>query len=503
MPDHIRALVVILFFSTVFFAFAKKPACDIIRSSDFTRRRNLWLVITLTAFVVQDIWIYFLIVGTLLVFARANEPNPVALFFILLFVVPFFEVQIPGLGLVNYLFSLSHQRLLSLVILLPAFLALIGQKQALPFGRTIPDKLIAAYIILIIILYFRGSTITDTLRIGFYQFIDIFLPYYVISRFLKDTQAFRGALLCFVIAVMILALIGSFEALKNWLLYDSMKYVLGIQDRSIGYGTRAGFQRAYASVGTIPLGYVTTVAIGFLLFLQRSINLRINYRIGQMLLLIGLLAALSRGPWVGAIFLYLVFVVTGSRPVRALVTLGIVGLVALPLITILPGTEKIIDLLPYIGKSEQLNISYREELIKNSLVVINRHPFFGSINYLDTPEMESMRQGGGIIDIVNTYIGITLERGYIGLSLFAGFFMTICWGIYRSFRSLQDKNSEEYLLGRSLLAILSSILLIIFTVSSVSIIPIVYWSVAGLGAAYINMINRLRSSQNYIDKHLA
>ena len=106
-----------------------------------------------------------------------------------------------------------------------------------------------------------------------------------------------------------------------------------------------------------------------------------------------------------------------------------------------------------------------------------------------------MRQGQGIIDIVNTYIRVALETGYIGLALFVSFFMVICWGVFRSFRRLPDKNSEECLLGRSLLATLAGILLIIFTVSSVTIIPIVYWSVAGLGAAYINMMDRLRRDQ--------
>jgi hypothetical protein len=57
-------------------------------------------------------------------------------------------------------------------------------------------------------------------------------------------------------------------------------------------------------------------------------------------------------------------------------------------------------------------------------------------------------------------------------------------------RSIRDINSEERLLGRALLATLLAILLIIFTVSNISFIPIVYWSVAGLGAAYAEMVRR-------------
>jgi O-antigen ligase len=122
------------------------------------------------------------------------------------------------------------------------------------------------------------------------------------------------------------------------------------------------------------------------------------------------------------------------------------------------------------------------------VIVIQRNPWFGSINYLDTPEMESMRQGQNIIDIVNTYISVALEKGFVGLGLFVGFFFLTLLGIYLAMRSIPDKDSEEHLLGRILLATLLAIMVIIFTVSSITVIPIVYWSVAGLGVAYAQMI---------------
>ena len=501
MPELFKALVVILFLSTTVFIFSQRPACEIIPREDYNRRRNLWLAITLAAFLAQNFWIYIFIAGTLLLFSRAHESNPVALYFFLLFAIPATATEIPGFGLVNYFFALSHQRLLALVVLLPAFLILSGQKDSLPFGRTTPDKLLAAYMALVFILYLRETTLTDTLRQGFYLFIDIFLPYYVISRLIKDMQGFRDALLSFLIAVMILALIGTFESIRHWLLYVPLERALEIPSRFSQYGVRAGFLRANTSVGTIPLGYVITVGIGFYLFLQQDIRSKFNRNAGLLLLVIGLVSSLSRGPWVGAVFLYLVFVITGRYPMRALTRLGFIALISLPLLLLLPGTNKLVDLLPYIGsESEQVNISYRERLLENSLIVINRNPWFGSVDYLKTPEMEALRQGQGIIDIVNTYIRVALESGYIGMSLFIGFFLTVCWGVYKSFHRLADKRSEEYLLGRSLLASLAGILLIIFTVSSISVIPVVYWSVAGLGAAYITMMARRRKIETEQDQ---
>jgi hypothetical protein len=45
-----------------------------------------------------------------------------------------------------------------------------------------------------------------------------------------------------------------------------------------------------------------------------------------------------------------------------------------------------------------------------------------------------------------------------------------------------------------LLATLIGILVIIFTVSSITFIPVVYWSIAGLGVAYIQMVRRLHAA---------
>jgi hypothetical protein len=53
-----------------------------------------------------------------------------------------------------------------------------------------------------------------------------------------------------------------------------------------------------------------------------------------------------------------------------------------------------------------------------------------------------------------------------------------------------DMNDERHLLGRVLMATIIGILVIIFTVSSINVIPVVYWAVAGLGIAYIRMLNQ-------------
>lgn len=494
MPEYLLALLYILTLSTVFFIFAGQPAADIIGPGNFIRRRNLWFGLTLAAFMAQSFWVYAFVAMLLLIYTNRREINPPALFFFVLLTLPSGTIPLPGFGIINSLFELSHARILALLILLPAFFSLIRQSGTLSFGRTSSDKALAAYLLLTVILYLRETTLTDTLRQTFYLFMDVFLPFFVVSRSLKNMQAFKDALLSLVLAIMVISLIAVVETTKDWLLYRPLLNTLALQGGMTGYLGRDGILRASASAGQpIALGYLMVVGMGFYMFLQESIQQKIIRRLGMVVLTAGLIAPLSRGPWVGVCVLFIVFIATGRNPARRLMGWALAGILLLLLIYVLPGGERVINLLPFIGTTEQGNVEYRENLLTNSMIVIQRHPWFGSVDYMDTPEMLSLYEGG-IIDVVNTYIRVALEEGFVGLGLFVGFFTLVVNGINRAMRSIANRDSEEYLLGRVLLATLLAILLIIFTVSSISIIPLVYWSVGGLGVAYAQMMRKLSNS---------
>lgn len=486
----IKTLIVILVLATTFFAFAHRSACSISEARDFTRRRNLWFTLTLAAFLAHSFWVYTFIAIPLLVHANRHETNSPSLYFFILFVLPTTTVPIPAMGLISHLFDLSHARILELFILLPAFITLTRQSDTLSFGRTTPDKALTAYLLLTTALHLREATAMDTLREDFYLFIDVFLPYFVISRSLKNLQAFRDALLSLVLAIMVLAPIAVFESSMHWALYPSLLRALGMIETN-QLLVRDGILRATATASQpIALGYLMAVGIGFYLFLQRSIQRNSTRRLGMVLLATGLIAALSRGSWVGVVALLLVFTAAGRKPARHLMSLTMAALLVFTLISLLPGGERAVNLLPFIGSTDKRTIDVRGDLITQSMIVIQRNPWFGSIDYLDTPEMQSLPQGQGIIDVVNTYLLLTLREGFVGLGLFVGFFALILFGIYRAMRSIPDKDSEEHLLGRALLATLLSIMVIIFTTSNISVIPIVYWSVAGLGVAYAQMMRK-------------
>jgi O-Antigen ligase len=502
MPEHFRALVVILGLATVVFAFSKAPACALASTiADFERRRNLWFGLTLAAFLAHNFWIYILVAAALLLFARSGEPNKLAMFFFLLFAVPPIAEGIPGLGVIEHLFTIDHIRLLALAVLLPAFLSLRSQPDTERFGRSAPDLLIAGYIILTFLLHITVDTLTNALRHGvFYAFIDIFLPYYVASREPKNLQAFRDALMAFVVAALVLSAIGAFEFTRHWLLYSALQDALGVQDQFIGYLERSpGILRALATTGQpIVLGYVIAVAVGFILFLRSSVPNALAWRMGLVLLMAGLVAPLSRGPWVGAAAILLVFAATDESAGLRLTILALAGVIFFPVLLAFPAGETIINHLPFIGTVDQGNVTYRQRLLEVSIQLILQNPFFGAIDASYLQRMEELRQGQGIIDIVNTYVGVALSNGLVGLSLFSGFFVAVGIGIFKGMRSLSDRKSEHFRLGRALFSTLIGILVIIFTVSSISVIPAIYWSVAGLGVAYARMLVLAKASETTV-----
>lgn len=494
MPEHIRALFVILALASVVFVFAKGPACAVAMApADFERRRNLWFAVTLAAFLAHNFWVFIIAAGSLLFVAAFREQNRMAMFFLLLFAVPAFSAEIPGAGGIRYFFEMNYVRLLVLAVLLPAFLSLQRQSDLEPFGRTLPDKLVAGYLVLILMLMFTVSTLPGALRAGvFYAFIDVLLPYYVASRSLKNVQHFRDALMALAIAALVLSAIGIFEFARHWLLYSSLEDALGVRWGYGNYLEREDTLRAQGTTGQpIPFGYVMAVGACLILYLKNSIPNKAVWMLGLLLLVAGLIAGLSRGPWVGAAAMVLAFIALGPSGGPRIAMIALAGIVVLPVLMAFPIGAKIIDYLPFVGTIDEGSVTYRQRLIEIAIQIIWENPLLGAFNYIHSPAMQELRQGQGIIDIVNTYIAVALGSGLVGLSFFVGFFVAIAAGIFTGMRRLTNRNADEYVLGQVLLSTLLGILVIIFTVSSISVIPVIYWSIAGFGVAYVRMIGRL------------
>jgi hypothetical protein len=491
MPEHLRTLMILLVLASAVFAFAKAPASSLaFAPADFVRRRNLWFWITLAAFLAHSFWVYMMLAGALVFFAVKREHNKLALYFLLLFAVPPYRSEIWGMGVMNFLFAIDHPRLLALMVLLPVYLYLRKQKGIERFGTNWPDKLLAGYLILQFTLILPASTLTNAARVGvFYPFIDVFLPYYVASRSLRDLRDFREALMAFAIAALLLSAVGVFEFARHWLIYSPLKDALDVRSKLVSYLGRGDDLRAVGTPGdAIVLGYVIAVGMAFFLYLKKSVPDPRVWMLGMGLLIAGLVSPLSRGPWLGAAVIVLVFVLTGPHRVRGLTRLSLFGVLALPLAMATPVGDKILDYLPWVGTAETKTVDYRADLLERAVSVIMVNPYFGSFDFMGASEFQDLATGSGFIDIVNTYVGVALARGLVGLFIFVGIFAVIVYRIIKAMRCVTDNEDERYLLGQAIFSALAGILVIIGTVSSVSVVPVVYWSVAGLGVGYARML---------------
>jgi len=485
MPEYLKALVVILILAGMVFWLAKASVCELTSCADFRRRRNAWFFLTALAFLAHSFWIYLSVGAAVLLFLAGRDRNKAGLFLFLLFIIPPLSAEIPGLAGINKFIAIDHIRLLEICILIPAWLALRRGADRLPLFASKVDVFVLGLVAIKIILNFSRTSFTDALRESFYAFADIFLPYFVVSRGLRDRQLLRDALLSLVIAAAVLAAIAVFEYLKGWLLYADLMRALGLVWQVVPYVGRAGHLRASASATQpIALGYVLMTAFGFLLALWPVVGRPAVRRTGLALLTAGLAATLSRGPWLGLAVFLVIFRLAGSRVLRVYSIPIMLALAGMLVFQQAPGVRDVVGAIPFIGKTDMSTVDYRQRLFTNSMQVIGRHPWFGSADYFLDPAYQDINPEHNI-DVVNTYIQIGFTSGLVGVCLFLSIFLSAVIAVQRALNRRADAELDN--IGRALIASYIATLVVLGTVSSISFIPTLYWSLIGMGVAYVRI----------------
>ena len=495
MLVNIKALIFVVALAVPAFYVGRQLAASVIAPREFAVWRNVWFAVTVAAFLSGSFLVFAAIETMICLYARAARAATPALFLILLLAVPLVNVPIVGFGLFNYLFDIDNGLLLTIVLLVPIMFATGGPGRRNGGVYSMPDHLIIGYVLLLIVLESQRSEVTQVLRFATLTTLDVLIPYFAFSRMVTSVADLRRVLLAFIIAMLPLSLIAIFETAKSWLLYGSI-----LQDWGYNWLTRyllrAGALRANASAGgSIVLGFIIMTAIGCMLALWQSIGSRRYSGIALAIFGAGLLATLSRGPWVGTMALVFVYLATGPNAVVGLARFVLAGaMVLLPLLLLTPLGAALLDLLPFIGSVEAENVTYRQQLFDNAILIIERYPWFGSRDFRSTPEMQEMLQGQHIVDIVNTYLEVALRSGLVGLGLFLGFFATILIGLWRVHKF---KVVREIGLGvciRASMATLVAMMVTIGTVSFIDYIPYVCWSFAGLCVALIRIVYQERAA---------
>jgi hypothetical protein len=501
----------------VVFYFAKPVALLYIDEQDYDRRRNVWFALTITGFLSPSFWLFALVAAVLLLPVGRRDSNPLGLYMLLLHVINPIAVNIPIVG-VNRLFSLDLYRLLSLLVLLPLVWRLRGTKPTLWVRNSrVMDLLLLGYGLLVTYTWITPDTpdaynlhdsVTNVSRRGLLFFLDDFIVYYAFSRACTSKRAIVDAMASFCVATAIMALIATFESQKHWLLYEFVGQNWGGELEN-QFLMRHGMVRANASAGhALALGYLFAVALGFWLYLRIRLESSLKRFGGLMVFAAGLLAAYSRGPWIGAIVIYFGYIALGSRPtVRLMKAVG-ASLVFAVALLLSPVGARIMDVIPALGGSvDSYNVQYRHRLAERSLDLIRQNPVWGNSDaYV---QLHDLRQGEGIIDFVNTYAEVAVFWGLVGLFFFVSFML---WGLVRSWwiaRELRPIDPDLASMGVAIVACIVGSFLMLYTSSFVLSYEKLYFVFGGLASAYVRLgLVRLASERRankvsvwLIDRH--
>ncbi len=500
-----KPLLVVVVVAAILFRVAKPLALKFTTEEVFLRRRNVWFFLTIVAFLSPNFWLYAFLAMPVLLWAARKDSNPVGLYLLLLQVIPVVPADIPVSG-IGALFSLDHFRLLSFCVLIPAVWRLRKSSDPLRLGAfVLSDLLLLGYGALLVAFFIPPDlpsrvmlqdSLTNAIRRAFLFALDIYLVYFSVSRWCSSRSKLVDAMVSYGLASVIVAVLAFIESARNWLLYVDLA-VRWSNDSSFGfYLSRGTWLRAQATAGhPLALGFLVAIAFGFWLYLQNQVTSKSGKSLVTLLLWLGLLAAYSRGPWVGAIVIYASFAALGPRGFSRLMRAAAVLAVVAATVALTPLGEKIITVLPFMGGTvDSGSLGYRQLLTQRSLDLIFASPFFG--DHFPWSKMEDLRQGQGIIDLVNTYATIALLHGLVGLALFVGFILVGVSNTYSSARAIASSDADLGTLGVSITASVLGALIMISSNSFGLGIEKVYYILGGMAVAYSNYVQTSLKSRS-------
>ncbi len=465
MPNHLKAYIVIMAIGFMCHLLWQRaaPGLIVIAPEGPTVRRvsklyfTAWAVLTSVVFLSSNYYLFIFAAAVAVFMVRKSMPYQAqgGLYVVLLLAAPSLSKSLPGFFGLNRLFEMSWPIILGLVF------AFTGQSRKTFALSSRMDWVVLALFGVVALLSFRDTSFTDGLRESFLYFNLICIPYFIARKWCVDIHAIKFCMLGLAFIVLILSAIAIFVSLRHWNLYDALGAPLGLEvSRITSYKYREGFLRTSATLGSIHLA-----AIGFcgvIMYFYLSATKKKSPL--QLLILaaffMSILLTFSRAPWlVGAGMLALYMAMAYKSKGLFYLLAGAMGLGA-----VLMATGMLDEVMDSFLLKDASNVDYRQRLLELGVAEIMRNPLLGNTHFMSSPRLQELRQGEGIIDIVNTYLQVGLQFGLVAMVLFAS--MVFAWPIaqYRRIKRTRD----EQLLGAAqvYLVVMLGLAAVIFTVSS-------------------------------------
>jgi hypothetical protein len=419
MNQALKEYAVIMLIATLVFGLCRTALITKEFRKILEQRIITWALITTAGMLTPSIFIYIAIAWPVLIWHGKKDDNPAAMYVFLFLAMPHYSVPLPTV-VINQLFDINHGRFLSMALLLPAMLRLPAQDKRNKTPKHPAQWGVAVFIGLILLFLAPYFSLTHLLRTFVTQGLDWLIPFLACVLLANTPEKVRDCMKMWALSGAVLGAIAIFESSRAWLLYDSISLRWGTSN-VFAYLFREGTLRAQATAGhSLALGYWLAIAWGFYIHLFRSMQNRKSALVMGACILGGLIATWSRGPWLTAILITIIYLSLDPRGASSMIkSLGV--FVALSTaVYISPFWDSIKRYIPFIGNVDSANVEYRQRLFQTAIEYIKLNPLTG--NPLVLQYLESLRQGQGIIDLMNGYIQIAM---FYGLICLAGFLVML------------------------------------------------------------------------------
>lgn len=414
----------------------------------------------------HTVWVAYLAVSLAIPIFAKSRADAAAIFAIVIVAMPDMIYQ-SNVGSI-YLFSIGKSTFASLGLVI-AFFTKRQTDAKSGFHFDLPILLLLA----LSIFSGRDPKITETIRHALPSLIDLAVPYFLISRSLKSREDLRRFVLALALAAFVMAVVAFFEQRLHWLLYKEIENRLHIATGLSAYKSRGGSLRATAAFpDQLSLGvYLAFGTIAIMAF-RASFATRRNYYLALLVMAIGLTAPNSRGALLGVVLGWLAFDFFRKRYSRLAAELGVIGMAYLVLLALANISPYVAGVLGH-GADASSTSQYRIELLTRGMEEIRKHPLLGTTLSTALNNLDDMRQGEGIIDMVNGYISYGLTAGYIGIIVLAMVFLSMMIAMLRVRRNLSFNDSADRALDFAAC---------VFAIAGLSLVTTAFGGFGGRGA---------------------
>jgi len=273
----------------------------------------------------------------------------------------------------------------------------------------------------------RGNNMTYSIRACNQVILNLGLPYVAISRAFARTRSPNDLMLPMILGGCILALIALFEAPRHWLLYDTMPHAIGTDpELSSGYvKQRGGLLRGRAT-------FPESTGLSMFLGVEVVMTVALRRHIGSRLAFWAVLAVLGAGMFFTLARICYIVVVAGliACMVQERKWFGLLKMaLAIPLCAgaLLMLSHIVPTLAASMGTGEDAagSVDYRSQLLASGLELVRDNWWIGLSMKDIYAQLEHLRQGEGIIDLVNQPLTILMRGGLIGAALYYGMLVSV------------------------------------------------------------------------------